>query len=97
MNQGSNQTNEETIGSTGPNEVISLLDYLLVPLFNTLEKHDYLKRGNFYELIWFAPTLIVIVELEVANSKGHEVIDIPRKYATILQQRTHYPASQLSV
>ena len=68
MNQGSNQTNEEKIGSTGPNEVISLLDYLLVPLFNTLEKHDYLKRGNFYELVWFAPTLIVIVDLEVANS-----------------------------
>lgn len=50
---------DETVGTTGPNEVISLLDYLLVQLENKLGKHDHLiiwcdnAPGQFKECFLF--------------------------------------------
>ena len=36
---------DETVGTTGPNEVISLLDHLLLELENKLGKHDHLNES----------------------------------------------------
>lgn len=50
---------DETIGTTGPNEVISLMDYLLIQLENKLGKHDHLiiwcdnSPGQFKECFLF--------------------------------------------
>ena len=50
---------DETIGTTGPDEVISLMDYLLIQLENKLGKHDHLiiwcdnAPGQFKECFLF--------------------------------------------
>ena len=50
---------DETVGTTGPNEVISLLDHLLLELENKLGKHDHLiiwcdnAPGQFKECFLF--------------------------------------------
>ena len=107
---------DETVGTTGPNEVISLLDHLLVELENKLGKHDHLiiwcdnAPGQFKEcfLFFYLDFIVRRGQLLRADLKflleghtysvcdrrfgtiqnvfqRHEIIDIPRKWATVLE------------
>ena len=108
---------DETVGTTGPNEVISLLDFLLAQLEEELGKHEHLiiwcdnAPGQFKEYFLFFYLDYIVrrgqylrVDLRFLLEghtysvcdrrfgsiqtlfERHEVIDIPRKWATVLEQ-----------
>ena len=108
---------DETVGTTGPNEVISLLDHLLVELENKLGKHDQLRiiwcdnaPGQFKECFLFFYLDFIVRRGQFLRAdlkflleghtysvcdrrfgtiqnvfQRHEIIDIPRKWATVLE------------
>lgn len=108
---------DETVGSTGPNEVISLLDFLLVQLERKLGKHDHLivwcdnAPGQFKQsyLFFYLDYIVRRGQFLRADLKflleGHtysvcdrwfgniqtlyktkEIVDVPRQWATVLEQ-----------
>lgn len=86
---------DETIGTTGPNEVISLLDYLLIQLENKLGKHDHIiiwcdnAPGQFKEcyLFFYMDLLIKREQFLRADLKflleGHTYSVCDRRFASI--------------
>ena len=107
---------DETVGSTGPNEVISLLDHLLSELENKFGKHDHLiiwcdnAPGQFKECFLFFYLDFIVRRGQFLRAdlkflleghtysvcdrrfgtiqnvfQRHEMIDIPRKWATVLE------------
>ena len=109
--------NDQTTGTTGPNEVISLLDYLIKPLQNELGRHDHLiiwsnnAPGQFKEcfLFFYLDYIVRLGQFLWADFKflleghtysvcdrrfgtkqtlfkKHEIIAIPRQWATVLEE-----------